>query len=350
MARLYSRVIATHGAPMGGDETVTASRDGRIGRLVMNRPKALNALDLPMIRALTRALLDWRDDPHVHAVVIEGAGERAFCAGGDIRAVRDAALAGDSATIEAFFAEEYALNRLIAEYPKPYVALVDGICMGGGIGVSVHGASIVATEHAMFAMPETAIGFFPDVGATYFLPRLPGRIGYYLALTGARMLGADAVHAGLATQHTPRALLPELSAALATDGAAALARFAQPLPPFSLQPARAALDACFVPDTVPDILRRLDAEASDWARETLKTLRGLSPSALFWTLSIVRAGADRTLAQCLEAELALTRTTTRHHEFIEGVRAMVVDKDRKPNWQPASVEAVDPAAIAAMFA
>jgi enoyl-CoA hydratase/carnithine racemase len=202
----------------------------------------------------------------------------------------------------------------------------------------------------MFAMPETAIGFFPDVGATYFLPRLPGRIGYYLALTGARMTGADAVHAGLATQFTPRAALPALSAALAADGVAALAAFAAPLPAFTLATARETLDRCFVPDTVPAILHRLEADASAWAQATVKTLRGLSPSALFWTLGAVRAGADRTLVQCLEAELALTRTTTVHHEFLEGVRAMVVDKDRKPNWQPASVEEVDPAAIEAMFA
>jgi len=335
---------------MSGENSVTATRDGRVGRLVLNRPKALNALDLPMIRALSRALLGWREDPHVHAVVIEGAGDRAFCAGGDIRAVRERVITGDTAMVEAFFAEEYALNRLIAEYPKPYVALVDGICMGGGIGVSVHGAAIVASEHAMFAMPETAIGFFPDVGATYFLPRLPGRIGYYLALTGARITGADAVHAGLATQFTPRAALPALSAALAADGPAALAAFAAPLPAFSLAATRATLDRCFVPDSVPAILRRLEADGDAWAQATVKTLRGLSPSALFWTLAIVRAGADRTLVQCLEAELAMTRTITPHHEFIEGVRAMVVDKDRKPDWQPASIEAVDPAAIEAMFA
>jgi enoyl-CoA hydratase len=335
---------------MTGEDSVTATKHGRIGRLVLNRPKALNALDLPMIRALYQALMDWRDDPHVLAVVIQGAGDRAFCAGGDIRAVRTASLDGDTALIEAFFAEEYALNQLIAEYPKPYVALVDGICMGGGIGVSVHGAAIVATEHAMFAMPETAIGFFPDVGATYFLPRLPGMIGTYLGLTGARMTGADAVHAGLATQFTPRADLPRLYAALAADGAGALASFAAPLPAFSLAEIRPTLDACFAPDTVPDIVHRLEAESGDWPLATLKTLRGLSPSALFWSLAIIRAGADRTLAQCLEAELALTRTATRHPEFIEGVRAMVVDKDRRPNWQPNAIEAVNPADIQAMFA
>src|SRR5271165_3450681 len=247
---------------MSAEESVKATTDGRIGRLLLNRPQALNALDLPMIRALTRALIGWRDDPHVHAVVIEGAGERAFCAGGDIRAVRQHAMEGDTATVEAFFAEEYALNRMIAEYPKPYIALIDGIFMGVGIGVSVHGGYRVASEHAMFAMPETAIGFFPDIGATHFLPRLPGHIGYYLALTGARMTGADAVHAGLATQFTPRAALPALSAALAADGPGALAESAAPLPDFSLAPVRAALDRCFAPDSVPAILRRLEAEDS----------------------------------------------------------------------------------------
>ncbi|MBS0561587.1 MAG: enoyl-CoA hydratase/isomerase family protein [Proteobacteria bacterium] len=334
---------------MSGDESVVASRQGRIGRLLLNRPKALNALDLDMIRALTRHLLEWRDDPRIHAVVIEGAGGRAFCAGGDIRAVRQASLDGDFATVEAFFAEEYALNRLIAEYPIPYVALIDGICMGGGIGVSVHGAHIVASEHAMFAMPETAIGFFPDVGATYFLPRLPGEVGMYLGLTGARMVGADAVHAGLATQFTPRERMADLLAALTADGAAVLADFAAPMPEFSLAPVRATLDQCFGAETVPEILLRLRADGGEWAAEALKMLRGHSPSSVFWSHAIVRAGADRTLVQCLEAELALTRTATRHHEFLEGVRAMVVDKDRNPDWQPKTIEEVDPEAIAAMF-
>jgi enoyl-CoA hydratase len=199
-------------------------------------------------------------------------------------------------------------------------------------------------------MPETAIGFFPDVGATHFLPRLPGRLGYFMALTGHRMLGADAVHAGLATHYTPRASLPALSAALAADGAAALAAFAAPMPAFSLEASRPAIDRCFAPDTVSEIMRRLAAEDSEWAKETAQTLRGMSPSSLAWSLAAVKAGAERTLVQCLDAELALTRTTTRHHDFIEGVRAMVVDKDRKPAWQPGTIEAVDPAAIQAMFA
>ncbi len=248
---------------MPNEQSVIARRDGRAGRILLNRPRALNALDLEMIRALTLALTEWHDDPHVHVIVIEGAGDRAFCAGGDIRALRDAQLNGDRPAADAFFSEEYALNRMIATYPKPYVALIDGICMGGGIGVSVHAPYRVATEHAMFAMPETAIGFFPDIGATFFLPRLPGRIGTYLGLTGARVQGADAVHAGLATQFCPRARLAALAQALTEDGAGALAEFAAPLPAFSLAKQRAALDDCFGADTVPQIVQRLEAYAGD---------------------------------------------------------------------------------------
>ncbi|HEY7581564.1 MAG TPA: enoyl-CoA hydratase/isomerase family protein [Acetobacteraceae bacterium] len=334
---------------MQDEQTVIARRDGRVGRIVLNRPQALNALDLGMIRACTRALLAWREDPHVHAAVIEGAGDRAFCAGGDIRALRQYTLDGEPHKAETFFREEYELNLMIATYPKPYIALIDGICMGGGIGVSVHAPYRVATEHAAFAMPETAIGFFPDIGATFFLPRLPGQLGTYLGLTGARMQGADAVHAGLATQFTPRAHLPGLSHALAADGPGALGPHAAPLPEFSLAAKRAAIDRCFGSDTMADIVQRLQALNDDWAAKTLGTLRSVSPSALCWTLEALRRGADMTLPQCQAAELALTRTTMRHPDFSEGVRAMVVDKDRNPHWRPADIEAVDAGAIATLF-
>ena len=334
---------------MHSEDTVIARRDGRIGRIMLNRPKALNAIDLPMIRACSRALDGWREDPHVHAVVIEGAGDRAFCAGGDIRALRQYELDGEHHRAEAFFREEYELNLAIATYPKPYIALIDGICMGGGIGVSVHAPYRVATEHAAFAMPETAIGFFPDIGATFFLPRLPGEIGTYLGLTGARMQGADAVHAGLATHFTRREDLPALSRALAEEGPGALGPQGASLPTFSLAPDRAAVDHCFGADSVPGIVQRLEVLGDDWAAKTLDTLRTVSPSALCWTLAALRRGADLTLPQCQAAELALTRTTMRHPDFAEGVRAMVVDKDRQPRWQPARIKDVDPAAIAAMF-
>jgi enoyl-CoA hydratase len=334
---------------MPDDQTVIARRDRRVGRIVLNRPQALNALDLPMIRACTHALEAWRDDPHVHGVVIEGAGERAFCAGGDVRALRQYELDGEHHKAEMFFREEYALNLMIATYPKPYIALIDGICMGGGIGLSVHAPYRVATERAAFAMPETAIGFFPDIGATFFLPRLPGWLGAYLGLTGARMQGSDAVHAGLATHFTPRTELAALSLALAEDGPAALGAHAAPLPAFSLAAQRAAIDRCFGADSMHEIVHRLEAVGDAWSAQTLAALRAVSPSALCWTLEALRRGANLTLPQCQDAELALTRTTMRHPDFAEGVRAMVVDKDRKPSWQPSRIEEVDPARIAALF-
>jgi enoyl-CoA hydratase/carnithine racemase len=331
------------------DAVVKAWRDGRAGRILLNRPKALNALNLEMVQAVAASLSDFAADPAVHLVLIEGAGGRAFCAGGDIRAVRQAAMAGDAAPIEAFFVAEYGLNQAIADYPKPYVALIDGICLGGGIGLSVHGSARVVTEAAMLAMPETAIALFPDIGATYLLPRLPGQLGMYLALTGARMQGADAAHAGLATHFVPQAALPALTEALCRDGAGVLAGFAQPLPAFSLAPHREAIDRCFGAASLTEIFARLQAEGSEWATVTLATLRAMSPSSLAWSFAIVRAGERRTLPECLAAELRMTRTVTLHPDFHEGVRAMVIDKDRNPKWSPASLEDVDMAAIAVML-
>ncbi len=328
---------------------VRASREGRLGCILLDRPAALNALNQPMLREITAALDGFAAEPLVCEVVIEGAGGRAFCAGGDVRAVRALAMAGEAAAVESFFAEEYALNAAIAAYPKPYIALIDGICMGGGLGLSVHGRVRVVSEAAMLAMPETAIGLFPDIGASFFLPRLPGALGLYLALTGERLMGADAVHAGLATHFVPRAALPALRAALRTDGVAAVGVHAAPLPPFTLAPRRAAIERCFGAGSVSDILRALAAEDGEWAAATLATLRARSPAALLWSFELLRRGAASDLAACLARELALTRAVTRHADFHEGVRAMVVDKDRAPRWQAARVEDVDPAAIAAMF-
>ncbi len=335
---------------MHGAANLRVWHEGRVGRLELNRPRALNALDLGMIGGLAEALASWREAPAVQAVLITGAGERAFCAGGDIRAMREAALAGDGVTIERFFADEYALNHGIASYPKPYIALIDGICMGGGIGVSVHGDVRVASEHARFAMPETGIGFFPDIGASYFLPRLPGEIGMYLALTGAELRGADAVHAGLATHFVPRNRVTDLTHAIIADGPAVIAGFAAPLPPFGLAPHRALIDRCFGEASVSGIFAALAAAETAFADETLATLRTRSPSALAWSFALLRRGATRTLSACLAQELALTRRITRHPDFHEGVRAMVVDKDRAPRWRPATLAEVDPAVIAAFFA
>jgi enoyl-CoA hydratase/carnithine racemase len=331
------------------DTHVRSTIDQRIGRILLDRPAALNALDLPMIRATHAALNSFTATPTIHAIAITGAGGRAFCAGGDIRAIRAHALANEMDDVRAFFAEEYALNAAIAACPVPYIALIDGICMGGGIGVSVHGQIRVATEAATFAMPETAIGFFPDIGASFFLPRLPGALGLYLGLTGTRVTGADAVHAGLATHFVPRDRLAQLNTDLATNGPAAIATHAAPLPPFTLAPHRAAIDRCFSQPTIEAILQALESERTDWATTTLATLRAMSPASLLWSHQLITAGATRTLQTCLDAELALALHVTRHPDFAEGVRAMVVDKDRKPRWTHASVEAVPEAEINKLF-
>ncbi len=326
-------------------------REGEAGRIIMNRPKALNALDQEMIDAFARAIAQWKDDPAVKLVVLEGAGGRAFCAGGDVRAIRKAAIEGDTATIERFFSTEYAVNLGIATFGKPWVSVIDGVCMGGGIGVSVHGSHRVATMHATFAMPETIIALFPDVGGSYALPRLPGAIGMWLALTGARLNGPDAVHAGVATHYVPRGDLPALEAELLKgDAAAAIARFAQPAPEAAFAPHRAAIDRCYGAGSVPAIVAALEKEGGAWAAEQLKTLRHVSPSSLFWTHELLRRGAAMPLADCLQMELRLTRVVVNGHpDFREGVRALLVDKDNTPTWSPATIEAVDPAAILAMF-
>ncbi len=333
---------------MSDDAAVVISRQGRAGHILLNRPRTLNALDLGMIKAATAALAAWRDDAGVELVVITGAGDRGFCAGGDIRTLRDAGAAGDSAWIASFFGQEYALNRMIAEYPKPYVALVDGICMGGGIGVSVHGSHRIASERAMFAMPETGIALFPDVGASYFLPRMAGHLGMYLGLTGARVQGADGVHAGFATHFVPSAQFGDLFAALCNDGIGALGEFAQPLLPFTLADNLPAIARAFAADTYDAVLARL-ADEGDFGAATLAVLAKMSPSSLLWSFALLRAGVARNLAECLAAELHLTASVVPHHDFLEGVRAMIIDKDRAPKWQPAVLADVDRAAIAAML-
>ncbi|HEV7264342.1 MAG TPA: enoyl-CoA hydratase/isomerase family protein [Falsiroseomonas sp.] len=314
------------------EPSVIARREGAAGTILMNRPRALNALDMAMIEGITAALRAFRDDPAVRLVVLEGAGDRAFCAGGDVRRMRDLALAGDAAAIEAFFAGEYAMNFAIAEFPKPWISLIDGVCMGGGIGVSVHGSHRVVSEHAMLAMPETAIALFPDVGTSFVLPRLPGALGSWLALTGARLKGAEAVEAGLATHFVPRAGLPALRAALLEGDAQVVDRFAQPVSPGAVGAQRAAVDRCFGHDSLDAIRAALEAEGTDWARAQLAILARMSPTSMAVTLELLRRGAGMTLAECLAMELALTRTVTRHPDFAEGVRAVLVDKDNAPSW------------------
>jgi enoyl-CoA hydratase len=332
------------------EPSLIAERTGPLARLTMNRPRALNALDQAMIDAFAKAIATWRDDASVTAILLEGAGGRAFCAGGDVRAVRSAAIAGDAATVERFFSAEYAVNQAIADLQKPWISLIDGVCMGGGIGVAVHGSHRVVTEHAMLAMPETAIALFPDVGTSFVLPRLPAHLGLWLALTGARMTGADAVHAGLATHYVPREKLDALRADLAGGDGAAVARHAAPLPRASFAAHAEAIDVCFGAGSIPAILAALEAEPSEWAATQVKVLRHASPTSLFVTHELLTRGGRQSLPACLATELALTRVVVNTHpDFREGVRAVLVDKDGAPRWTPARIEDVDPADIAAMF-
>ena len=279
-------------------------RTGGLGLVLLNRPKALNALTLEMVDALDRQLLAWAEDDAVRAVVVEGAGERAFAAGGDIQRLCEAGRAGDPYT-STFFWDEYILDWRVFHYPKPYVALLDGIVMGGGVGVSVLGSHRVATERTVFAMPETGIGFFPDVGATWFLPRLPGRLGLYLALTGARLGGADSYHAGIATHYVPSARLDELKAALATvplDGedieinhaevSAVLDRFSENPGPPAIAPVRPALERCFSGASVEGVLEALEAEGGEWADKTRKAMLAKAPTSLKVAFEQYRRGGE----------------------------------------------------------
>ncbi|WP_345042838.1 enoyl-CoA hydratase/isomerase family protein [Georgenia daeguensis] len=329
--------------------TVRSWTEGKVGRLELDRPRALNALDLGMIRALREVLERWRTDDAVAELLVTGAGGRAFCSGGDVRAAREAILAGRPDLSETFFAEEYALNRAIAEYPKPYVAVLDGVAMGGGLGVSVHGSARVVTERALLAMPETALGFTPDVGATHFLSHLTGdptgAVGRYLALTGARIGAADALALGLATHFVPAASVVALLDDAGADGtAAALARHAaDPAEAGAsvIAPHRDAIDAAFSAGTVPEILARLDAAGEEWAAGTAATLRTMSPTSLVVALELLRAAATSSLARSLENELRAAVWLTGRPDFAEGVRAVLVDKDRAAAWSPATVEDVD---------
>lgn len=314
--------------------SVVARRQGRIGRITLNRPGELNALTLEMIHAITVALETWRCDPAVHAVVIESSSERAFCAGGDVRTVRDDLLAERFQSVEAFFVQEYALNRIIARYDKPYIALIDGICMGGGLGLSVHGCVRVASEHASFAMPETQLGLFPDVGGSFFLPRLRGSYGMYLALTGTRVGGPDACWIGLATHFVPRPKLATLADSLAENGVGVLASLAEPPLPLDMPTVKEQVNSVFSQDSIAAITSSLQTIDAPWAAASLSAIKSASPSALQWTFDLLRSGASWTFEQCQRAELLLTRRACAHPDFAEGVRANIVDKDRKPNWQP----------------
>ena len=333
---------------------IVFDRRGTAGLVTLNRPQALNAVTLGMVRAFTRQLQEWRDDPAITRVVLTAAGGRAFSAGGDIRALYDAGTSGRHDEMLAFYSEEYVLNTTIKYYPKPYVALIDGIVMGGGVGLSVHGSHRVAGDRFSFAMPEVSIGFFPDVGATWFLPRLPDELGAYCALTGERLGADDGVAATVATHRVSSSRFADLADALcgAVSVDATLAAFAEPGGQMKLAPHRTAIDRLFKGNRVEDILAALDAAAADaaFAQATAATIRVKSPTSLKIALAQMRAGAKLSFQACMQTEFRIVSRVIHGHDFYEGVRAVIVDKDNAPQWRPAALAEVSDAEIERHFA
>jgi enoyl-CoA hydratase len=334
---------------------VICEKRGEAGVITLNRPRALNALTLPMVRGMRRALDAWATDPAVTRVLVQGAGEKAFCAGGDIRRLTELLQAGERDEALAFWREEYQLNIVIKRYPKPYISLLDGIVMGGGVGVSLHGSHRVAGDRFLFAMPEVGIGFFPDVGATYALPRLPGSTGMYLALTGDRVKRADAVMLGLCTHSVSSETMDALRQAL-IDGepvGQALSKASADPGPAPLEQVRAVIDRCFSAKSVPAILQSLDdaaAEGSDFAAKTVAGMRAKSPTSMSLAFEQMRRGASLDFEEAMKTEFRIVSRIGDGKDFYEGVRAVLIDKDNQPRWQPASLDALDPAVIDGYFA
>jgi len=342
-------------------DILTSAANG-LGHITLNRPAALHALTTHMCANMIQALLAWRDDPSIHAILLDHApGTRGFCAGGDIRMIADSG-AGDGAEARRFFHTEYRLNHLLFHYPKPVVALIDGVTMGGGVGISMPARFRIATENTTYAMPETGIGLFPDVGGGWYLPRKPGAIGMWLALTGARLKAADCLIAGIATHYMPTEILSAARAQIAGaaqthDAEKALASGLDALSESAGKPKEltddniARINRIFTLDSVEAIFTALEADGSDWADAQLATLRTKSPQTLKVTFRQLREGAKMpSFTDEMRSEYRIASRVSSRHDFQEGVRAVVIDKDNKPAWNPATLEAVTNATLDEIFA
>jgi enoyl-CoA hydratase len=342
---------------MSSEEEILFAREGALGLVTLNRPKALNALTHEMCLALDAKLKVWETDDSVRAVLIEGAGERAFCAGGDIVKLYNEGRAGGDYPLH-FYRDEYLLNARIKHFTKPYIALIDGIVMGGGVGVSVHGSHRIATERTLFAMPESGIGLFPDVGGTYFLPRLEGELGMYLGLTGARLKTADSVFAGIAQSYIPSEKLPALKDALAAHEFAgdASAEVGKLLAGFAADPGDApiaetlpAINRHFAKSSVPAIIESLQPDGDAFAAKTADSLLTKSPTSMKLTFEQIRRGKTLDFDDCMRQEFRMVNRVIKGVDFYEGTRAAVIDKDQSPKWTPATLDEVSDADIAAYF-
>lgn len=338
-------------------QEVIFSTEKHIGVITLNRPKALNALTLSMIEAMQQQLLAWQDDSDVHAIIVRAADEKAFCAGGDIRWLYDMGKAANPSQMQ-FFRREYQLNLFISSYPKPYIALLNGLTMGGGVGISLHGSHPVATERFCVAMPETSIGFFPDIGASYLLSRLPKHIGIYLGLTGARLNAREAqatglVHTLINSEDMNKLFEEILAADLSTEAAVRvdeiLAKFNQPVSTNEMVANEANIVSSFGHIEVESIMVTLERGKSEWAIEVFKTLKQKSPLSLKVTLSQLLKARTLELADCLQMDYLLVNHFMRDHDFYEGVRALIIDKDKSPKWKPASLAAVSASMVAGYF-
>ncbi|KQV79480.1 3-hydroxyisobutyryl-CoA hydrolase [Massilia sp. Root351] len=343
-------------------EHVLTQVANRTGFITLDRPKALNSLSLDMVRSLTAVLLDWRGDSSVAAVVIRSSSAKALCAGGDIRffhEVGNATPQGGSALLEDFFTEEYALNHLIHYYPKPYIALMDGVVMGGGMGIAQGGPGCrvrIVTDRTKMAMPEVNIGLFPDVGGSHFLSRAPGSLGRYLGLTGLTVGAADALYVGLADHYVPAdawdALRDLLEAVPGAELPQAIDAFAAPFHAGAgvLEAERATIERHFAAGSVAAIMASLAADDGVFAQAALKAMQSRSPLMMCVTLELLNRGAALDVADCLRMERNLVRRNFEHGEVLEGVRALVIDKDNAPKWSPATVAQVTPGMVAGFFA
>ncbi len=340
-------------------DSVLTKSEGGVGYITLNRPEALHALNLDMCETILAALRVWALDPNVYMVMIDHAeGSRGFCAGGDIAMLRESGLS-DGKEARAFFAEEYRMNAMIKAFPKPYLAIMDGVTMGGGVGLSVHGSHRVATERTLFAMPETGIGLFPDVGGGWFLPRLRGELGTWLALTGERLKGTDVAAARVATHFLPSELIPNLNAQIAeadfSGGAAEmlgeiLSRLTHSVPAGSFEARTATIDTCFAHDRAEDILSALESDGSEWAVKQAQTIRSKSPETVKVALRQVRDGGTcETFEDNMRMEYRIGWRKVQSPDFIEGVRAVIIDKDHAPKWSPDTLEGVTDAEVARYF-
>jgi enoyl-CoA hydratase len=318
----------------------------------------MNAITHNMVRALAAKLVAWAEDESVNRVIVTASTERAFCAGGDIRALHDLGKSGRAGEALQFWRDEYTLNALIKRYPKPYISLIDGIVMGGGVGLTIHGSHRIAGDRFQFAMPEVGIGFFPDVGATWFLPHMPGEVGTYCALSGERMKKGDALVAGIATHYVPSIRFPELLSALTEVSPVenVLLSFAEKLGIGQIAVHRNAIDRLFAGDRVEDLLTALDREAitrsaeGGWAGATSALIRGKSPTSLKIALAQIRRAKHWTFNDCMKAEFRIVSRVIEGHDFYEGVRAVIIDKDNAPRWYPASLKEVSDADVDRYFA